>query len=82
MNTPTWKHVFYFVAAARSDKTASALDKAVNGRIFLTYDDADKYRKDLSKKVGYKYEVFVAQAVIPRIAAVTEEVGTKIESFA
>lgn len=81
MNTPTWKHLFYFVAAPRSDKTAPDLNKAIGGRIFLTYDDADRYRKDVSKKVGYKYEVFVAEAVIPRIAAVTEEVGTKIESF-
>jgi hypothetical protein len=81
MNTPTWKHLFYFVAASRSDKTAPDLNKAVGGRVFLTYEDADRYRNDVSKKIGYKYEVFVAEAVIPRIEPVTEEVGTKIGSF-
>lgn len=76
----TWKHLFYFVAAPRNDGTAPDLNKACEGKVFLTYDDAERYRNHVSKKIGYDYKVFIGQTVIPREKPVEQEVGLTFES--
>jgi len=69
----TWENLVYFVAAPRKDGTAPSVEKALDGRIFLMFSEADEYREGRSRTVGYPYKVFRATIVIPRQEAVTQE---------
>ena len=71
-----WTSLFYFVGAGRKDGTAPSLEKALDGKIFYTFDEAEYFRRVVSADVGYGYKVFSAVAIIPRLPAVTEEIGT------
>lgn len=64
MESVTWKTRFYFVAYPRMGK-APGLEKALEERFFLSFKDADEFRKRISSKTGYEYKVFAATAVIP-----------------
>ena len=56
---------FYFVAAATKNGSAPGLNKACDGKVFLDQQEADKYCKKISEQVGYKYRVFVSEAITP-----------------
>ena len=75
-----WNHAFYFVAAPRKG-LAPTLEKAVDGKLFLSYSEAETFCKKISWEQRFNYKVFCALGVIPRIPPVDKEVIINIKTF-
>jgi hypothetical protein len=69
----TWRTLIYFVAAARKG-VAPDIVKALDGKIFHSFEDADKFREEMSSVYNYEYKVFYAMVDVPRAKAVDGEV--------
>lgn len=75
-----WTETFYFVASPRKGK-APTLNKAVDGKLFGCYSDAEKFMKELEWEYGDYYKVFCAVATVPISEPVQCEVAVKINTF-
>lgn len=72
-----WHFLFYFVGQRRKDGTAPSLEKAVEERFFLTFDQAKPLLDQVTKEIGDYYGIFPAEAIIPRIKPITAELTTE-----